>query len=314
MNGRNTSLVVLIILILAAVFLWEYRTAPWLAPLLGTNATEGAQQQVGKASYVCNNDKTISATYYQGAASTAPATNGVPPAPNGSVALVMSDGRNLTLPQTISGSGIRYATADSQLVFWSQGNTAFVTEGTDQTETYSNCVATSNISGQESWSTFASSSLGYSVRYPSGYQLNTNYINQTLGPGKNIKGIQLVIPASMATGTNLSTDSGVSIERLPGVTSCSADLFLGDSIVGSTTMVTDNGVEYSFAKGSGAGAGNLYNETVYAIPGTSPCVAVRYFIHSTQLGNYPAGTVKAFDQNELLQQFDGIRQSLLLAK
>jgi membrane-bound inhibitor of C-type lysozyme len=311
--SRNTSLLVLIILIVAAVFVWEYRSAPWLAPLLGTNASQGAQQQVGKQSYVCSGNKTITATYYQGAAATAPASN-TSPVPNGSVALVLSDGRNITLPQTLSGSGIRYATADSQLVFWSQGNTAFVTEGTDQNESYANCIASSNISGQESWKTFASSSLGYSVRYPEGYTLNTAYVNQTQGPGKNIKGVQLVIPASMATGTNLSSDSGVSIERLPGAASCTADLFLGDTIVGSTTLVTDNGTEYSVAKSSGAGAGNLYNETVYAIPGTSPCTAVRYFIHSTQLGNYPPGTVKAFDQVTLLQQFDGIRQSLVLAK
>jgi membrane-bound inhibitor of C-type lysozyme len=312
MNARNTSLLVLIILIALAVFVWEYRNEPWLAPLLGTNATQSAQQQVGKASYVCSGEKTITATYYQGASS-APA-NGNATVPNGSVALVLSDGRNITLPQTISGSGIRYATADSKLVFWSQGNTAFVTEGTDQTETYANCVATSNILGQESWSTYASSSLGYSMRYPSDYTLNTNYINQTLGPGKNIKGVQVVIQASMATGTNLSSDSGVSVERLPGIASCSADLFLGDSKVGSSTLVTDNGIEYSVGKSSGAGAGNLYNETVYALPGTSPCIAVRYYIHSTQLGNYPAGTVQAFDQVELLKQFDGIRQSLVLAK
>jgi membrane-bound inhibitor of C-type lysozyme len=313
MSGRNTSLVVLIILIAAAVFVWEYRNAPWLAPLLGTHSKEGEQMQVGKTSYVCDGGKTISATYYQGAASAAPAKRNTPPVPNGSVALVLSDGRHLSLPQTASGSGIRYATDDSQLVFWSQGNTAFVNEGTDQTETYTKCVAASNISGQESWNTYASSSLGYSVRYPNGYQINTAYVNQTLGPGKNIKGVQFVIPATMATGTNLSSDSGVSIERLPGATSCTANLFLSD-IVGSTTLVTDNGVDYSVGKGSGAAAGNLYNETVYAIPGTSPCTAIRYFIHSTQLGNYPPGTVKAFDQNALLQQFDGIRQSLVLAK
>jgi hypothetical protein len=90
-------------------------------------------------------------------------------------------------------------------------------------------------------------------------------------------------------------------------------LFIGDQ-VGSTTEVVDNGVTYSVAKGSDAGAGNQYSETVYALPGTSPCTAVRYFVHSTQLGNYPPGTVKAFDQIALLNEFDGIRRSLLIAK
>ena len=66
------------------------------------------------------------------------------------------------------------------------------------------------------------------------------------------------------------------------------------------------------AKGGGAGAGNLYTEYVYAIPGTSPCLAIRYFIHSTQLGNYPPGMVTAFNQQALLSEFDGIRRSLVI--
>jgi membrane-bound inhibitor of C-type lysozyme len=40
----------------------------------------------------------------------------------------------------MSGSGIRYANAGETFVFWSKGDTAFVTEGADQAETYSDCV------------------------------------------------------------------------------------------------------------------------------------------------------------------------------
>jgi membrane-bound inhibitor of C-type lysozyme len=310
-RGRNTALVLILIVIILGVFAWEYRDSALLAPLFGSNNTPAAQTQTAVANYMCDANKTIIATYFAGATATSTTPN-TPPTPNGSVALVLSDGRNLTLPETISGSGIRYTNADGSIVFWSEGNAAFITEGANQQQTFANCVATSNISGQESWATYASSSLGYSVRYPQGYTLNTAYVNQTMGPGKNIKGIQVTIPATMATGTNLSSDSGVSIEQLPGVTSCTADLFLGDQ-VGSTTQVTDNGVTYSFAQGSDAGAGNLYTEMVYAIPGSASCTAVRYFIHSTQIGNYPAGTVVAFNQPALLKDFDGIRESLVLS-
>lgn len=301
----------LIIIIVVGVFVWEYRDSSWLSPLLGSHTTVSAQQQVGKTSYVCDANKTITATYYQGAVSTATASSSTPPTPNGSVALVLSDGRSMTLPQTISGSGIRYASADGSTVFWSEGNTSFITEGADQQQTFTNCVATSNIDGQQSWSTYASSTLGFSVRYPAGYTLNTAYVNQTLGPGANIRGVQVVIPATMATGTNLASDSGVSVEQLPKATSCTANLFMGDQ-VGSTSNSTANGVDYSMATGADAGAGNLYNETVYAIVGSSPCTAVRYFVHSTQLGNYPAGTVTAFNQTALMHDFDGIRDSLVL--
>jgi membrane-bound inhibitor of C-type lysozyme len=311
MSGRNTALVLVIIIILIGVFAWEYRDSAWLSGLLGTGTTSSAQSQVGKTSYACDEGKTIVATYYQGEASTAPASSSTPPTPNGSAALVLSDGRSMTLPQTISGSGIRYANADESVVFWSKGNTAFITEGTDQSQTFSNCIATSNIEGQASWSTLASSTLGFSIRYPAGYT-PLPYTYQELGPGKSINGTKLTIPASEATGTNLSSDSYVSVETLPKATQCTADMFLGDQVVGSTTEVTDNGVTYSMAKGGGAGAGNLYEEFVYAIPGTSPCIAVRYFIHSTQLGNYPVGTVSAFNETQLVSEFDGIRRSLVI--
>jgi membrane-bound inhibitor of C-type lysozyme len=312
MSGRNTALVLLIIIIIGGVFVWENRNASWLAPLLGTSNTPTAQTQVAMTNYLCDSNKTITATYFQGPAS-ASATAATPPVPNGSVALVLSDNRTMTLPQTESGSGIKYANADESVVFWSKGNTAFITEGQTQLQTFSNCVALSNISGQESWKSYETAALGYSIRYPSGYTLNTTYVNQTLGPGKDISGVQLVIPATEATGTNLAADSGVSVEQLPSATSCTADQFIGDQ-VGSTTEVVDNGVTYSVAKGSDAGAGNLYSETVYALPGTSPCTAVRYFVHSNQIGNYPPGKVTAFDQVSLLNEFDGIRRSLVIAK
>jgi membrane-bound inhibitor of C-type lysozyme len=313
MSARNVALVLIIIVLAMGGLVWQYRNSSWLAPRLGCKPTTGQQQEVSRVSYICDAGKTIAAVYYQGAISSVVANTNVPPVPNGSVALTLSDNRNLTLPQTISGSGIRYANADASIVFWSKGATSFVTEGTNQTQSFANCVAQSNISGQESWHTYASSALGYSVRYPDGYMLNPDYVNQSIGPGKNIKGIQVTIPATVATGTNLSMDSGVSIETVPNATVCSADLFMGDQ-VGSTSLVTVNGVSYSVGKGSDAGAGNRYDETVYALVDSSPCTAARYFIHSTQLGNYPAGTVKGFDQVSLLQTFDGIRASLLLAR
>lgn len=53
------------------------------------------------------------------------------------VDLVLSDGRSMSLPQVISGSGARYANADESFVFWNKGDTAFVTEG--DTTTFEDC-------------------------------------------------------------------------------------------------------------------------------------------------------------------------------
>ena len=62
------------------------------------------------------------------------------PIPGGRVIVTLADGKNLTLPQTLSGSGIRYANEGETFVFWSKGDTAFVEEGANQTVTYKDCV------------------------------------------------------------------------------------------------------------------------------------------------------------------------------
>ena len=63
------------------------------------------------------------------------------PIPGGRVVLTLGDGKKLTLPQTLSGSGIRYANDGETFVFWSKGTSAFVEEGPDRTVTYADCVA-----------------------------------------------------------------------------------------------------------------------------------------------------------------------------
>ena len=65
---------------------------------------------------------------------------------------------------------------------------------------------------------------------------------------------------------------------------------------------------------TGAGAGNRYFETVYAISGSSPCFAVRYFIHYSVIENYPAGTVQQFNEPALVSQFDSIRRTLTIGQ
>jgi hypothetical protein len=51
---------------------------------------------------------------------------------------------------------------------------------------------------------------------------------------------------------------------------------------------------------------------VYAIPGSKPCLAMRYFIHSTNVGNYDPNTVIEFDKGSLVSVFDTMRQSLTI--
>lgn len=80
-----------------------------------------APEKTITAMFFCDYDKTISAEFTEG-----------------KVSLVLIDGRELTLPQTISGSGARYANNDESIVFWNKGDTAFIQEG--NLFTYENCT------------------------------------------------------------------------------------------------------------------------------------------------------------------------------
>ncbi len=149
----------------------------------------------------------------------------------------------------------------------------------------------------------------YSLTYPADFTINEAYAYQGV-PKKSIPGVKFTISSTMATGTNLASDSGVSIESLPHANKCSGDIYIYQNVrshelvVGSTT--------FSVASTTDAGAGNFYEEIVYAMPNSHPCTALRYMIHSTNIDNYPTGTVRAFDRAALMTEFDKIRDSLKL--
>ncbi len=287
---------VALLVVVAGTVLWLYR--PW--------ASQPAAQPIAAASYQCDDGETVTAAFYRGASKPGLAP-GEPPVPGGSVALTFSDGRAMTLAQTISADGGRYATTGESFVFWSKGNGALLFKDGSQKPPVDCIIVAPLPAGSGLSQMFATSSLGFSLRYPEGYARDESYRYQELGPGKDILGVKFTIPAALATGTNLSADSYVSVEEIPQVRDCSAALFLERGVAED---VVDDGTTYSVASSTGAGAGNRYEETVYAFPGTSPCIAVRYFIHYGVLENYPAGTVRAFDHQSLTDQFDAIRRTL----
>ena len=156
--------------------------------------------------------------------------------------------------------------------------------------------------------TYATST--YSVRYPGNFALNAQYAYDQFGPKKLINGVKFTVPATVATGTNLSADTGVSVEQLQRAKNCTGDIYLLDNVTAHD--IIENGTEYSFASSTGAAAGNLYDEQVYALATSSPCTAVRYYIHSSAIENFPTGTVSEFDRSALLTEFDKIRRSVSL--
>lgn len=263
---------------------------------------------ITEVTYLCENNKTIKAAFYKGEPK--PVKAGEMPIPSGRVKLVLSDGRNFDLAQTLSADGSRYANSDESFVFWSKGNGAMVLENNEEKD-YRGCIVLSpDLGGLPN--AYLNSKVGFTLRYPEGYSVDSSYKYQALGPGKDINGIKFIIPQSLAAGTNLSgIDTGVSVEAIPSVLDCNAGLFLSNDKV-KPQMITDNNVEYSFASATDAGAGNRYEEQVWAFPGTNPCLAVRYFIHYGVIENYPKGSVSEFNRDALISQFDKIRHSLIL--
>lgn len=160
-------------------------------------------------------------------------------------------------------------------------------------------------------STYATTT--FSISYPSTYTVNDSYSYNAF-EGKPVSGVKFSVPSSMTEGTNLSSDSGISVEWLPRAQNCTADIYLLADVKASAMMM--GSTTYSVATSTDAGAGNLYEEAVYAIAGSKPCTAVRYFIHSMNIGNFPAegeaGAVREFDRAALLRQFDSIRDALVL--
>jgi len=155
---------------------------------------------------------------------------------------------------------------------------------------------------------YTSPDNSFSLVLPQGdtYQIDENFENQQ-SPELLIKGVKFTVPSSLSSGTNLSSDTYLSVESLP-LETCTADRFFDG--IHPTTTFTEEGVAYSMATSSNAGAGNRYDETVYALTNTNPCMAVRYVVHYTALENYEEGTVSRFDEQALFAAFDSIRRSL----
>lgn len=295
----RTGIVVLLVTLIVIVFV--------LVRLHSQTLVHPAEQPVNVVSYLCGGGEAVTAAYYAGK-STPAASPDQPPVPGGRIVLTLADGSVLTLRQTISADGGRYVNADESVVFWDKGNGAmFAKEGA---QTQEQCVLIAADPGGLP-NVYATSTAGFSIRYPAGFAVDDAYVYQALGLGKEIAGVKFTIPETVATGTNLGTDSYVSVEHLSQAPSCTANLFLESAATSSE--VIDGDMTYSLASSTGAGAGNRYEETVYALPGINSCTAVHYFVHYGVFENYPPGMVKMFDRDSLIAQFGAIRRTLKVA-
>jgi hypothetical protein len=156
------------------------------------------------------------------------------------------------------------------------------------------------------------SSSKFTLNYPVGYTVDDTYTYTNLGPSTTIPGVKFTIPNLIATSTNLSVDSYLSIEHISNISRCTPEYFMMAYSGRSYTSFIDEDTRYNVASTTEAAAGNRYEEYIYALDGTNPCIAIRYYIHSSAIENYTPGTRKEFNKQELLAQFDAMRKSLVL--
>jgi len=304
-------LVVIVVLIAAAVSVWyltleQKRPTGVVAPPVTASTT---YTTTAVLSYRCDAAKSITVTYREQNTPAAPVAAGEPPVPTGQVVVVFGAEPPVTLAQSLSADGARYANADESLVFWSKGQGAMVLEQGEES-TYRNCIAVSAESSVVP-EVYHDGVHGFTVRYPADFTVAT-YTYSGIDAMHIIPGVKFTLSPALATGTNLSRDSYVSIEYQASTTTvCDASSFLSDGRSGTPTVITDGDRSYSYATTADAGAGNRYEEAVYVIPNSQPCIGVRTFTHSTVLENYDPGTVRAFDAEALTTLFTAVRRSLV---
>jgi membrane-bound inhibitor of C-type lysozyme len=232
---------------------------------------------------------------------------------DGNVALTLSDGRSLSLPQAVSGSGIRYetgATSSDDIVFSSEGANAFLTENNNTT--YNNCISgTTSVSGSSTL--FTDSAKTFSLAYPSMFMLSGGGVGYTQSWRVNATTSGMIlahvdIPRSYMPMTNFSEAKftvGVSSDP-SAVASCltpqNGEVSAGTQSIGGTTFT-------KITLGD-AGAGNFYDTTSYRAVKNNQCYAVEYTIHSSNIGNYsPDQGIKEFDKTQIQGILDTIAQS-----
>ncbi len=82
-----------------------------------------------------------------------------------------------------------------------------------------------------------------------------------------------------------------------------------EQVVGDEVI---NGYTFVHSTSEGAGAGNYYEQEIYRVVNKNVCHEIIFFIHSTNAGNYPPGTITEFDRDALTQIFLDIFDTFLI--
>ena len=226
------------------------------------------------------------------------------------VILTFSDGKNILLPQTISGSGIRYE----------MGSTTFIGEGSDASLTqnniitYTNCLAGNQIT-KNGTNTFTDFSKVFSFSFPNQFVLSGGDFGYSQDWMINTTDLGLLLARVNIPRTFFVEKTNFGDARFTVGTSADSDalkncLVYNYGPVGTTSEAVINGRQFTKMNFADAGAGNLYETTSYRTIYNGQCYAVEYTIHSGNIYNYsPDQGVKEFDKAKITSVLEGMAQS-----
>ncbi|HVW82557.1 MAG TPA: MliC family protein [Candidatus Paceibacterota bacterium] len=230
------------------------------------------------------------------------------------VQIDLDNGRYFALPRAASGSGIRYegTVSGKDELLTSEGSWAALSE--DGEALYSNCIA-AQVSESGGAKTFIDESGLFSFKFPDAFSIvgtepgyTQSWMVNATTSGMLLAEVQL--PASAMPKTNFGgADFTVGVSSDPSaIASCLSYNPTGAPGSGPVTALI-NGVTFDKFTSHDIGAGNLYDTTSYRLIRDGECYALEYTIHSTQIANYPKGTVTAFNAQQITKELDGIATS-----
>ena len=253
-----------------------------------------------------------SVTFYCGAGNSFKATFAT-----SSATLFFPGGESYTLPQTLSGSGIRYeaTTSSANLLFTSEGDTGSFTNSASTTDfRYRTCmaanVAPSNTSGYDTYT-----NLGKTFTFTFPTNFSAAGTEPGYGPGWSVAATttgmvlaKIAVPMNFEPGTNFGGawfTVGTSADP-SAVATCLMNPMSDQS---TAAQVMLGGIPFTELKFSGAAAGNRYDTTSYRTVRNNQCYAVEYTIHYGVFENYPAGAVKKFNEVKVQNALDKVARS-----
>ncbi len=229
------------------------------------------------------------------------------------VDFVLPNGQKFYLPQTVSGSGIRYE--KDKMIFLSKGDNASLENNSKAI--YTNCVSGNQVANQEN-NIYTNAAGTFSFSYPSqfvmhgsdfGYSQDWRAESSALGLLFNV----VEIPREFLPQTNFGGAKftiGVSADS-DAVKNC----LLPDQGASTTSQEMIGGRQFAKINLADAGAGNYYETTSYRTLEDGECYAVEYTIHSTNIENYsPDQGIKKFDHDKVAAILEGIARSFRFIK